>query len=59
MVTKNELLTENQPGTETDKVLDGKSNGTGKKRFVEPEISVAVDVLEATTFFQTATSGAV
>ena len=29
-----------------------------KKTFVEPTISVPVDVLEATTFFQAATSGA-
>ena len=29
-----------------------------KKAFVEPTISVPVDVLEATTFFQAATSGA-
>lgn len=29
-----------------------------KKTFVEPAISVPVDVLEATTFFQAATSGA-
>ena len=29
-----------------------------KKAFVEPTISVPVDVLEATTFFQSATSGA-
>lgn len=28
-----------------------------KKTFVEPEISVPVDVLEATTFFNTSTSG--
>jgi hypothetical protein len=28
-----------------------------RKHFVEPEISVPVDVLEATTFFQVATSG--
>jgi hypothetical protein len=36
-------------------------NGEGseiKKAFVEPTISVPVDVLEATTFFQAATSGA-
>jgi hypothetical protein len=32
-------------------------SGTSKKQFVEPEITVPVDVLEATTFFQTATSG--
>ena len=31
---------------------------TIKKAFVEPAISVPVDVLEATTFFQSATSGA-
>jgi len=29
-----------------------------KKQFVEPAISVPVDVLEATTFFQDAGSGA-
>ncbi|HKG15377.1 MAG TPA: hypothetical protein VKB12_18805 [Pyrinomonadaceae bacterium] len=29
----------------------------GKKPFVEPEVSSPVDVLEATTFFQTADSG--
>ena len=28
-----------------------------KKVFVEPEVSFPVDVLEATTFFQTAESG--
>ncbi len=38
-------------------------NGAGelnelKKPFVEPAISVPVDVLEATTFFQAASSGA-
>jgi len=31
--------------------------GEIKKVFVEPTISVPVDVLEATTFFQAATSG--
>jgi hypothetical protein len=30
----------------------------GKKGFIEPEITVPVDILEATTFFQTASSGA-
>ena len=30
---------------------------TEKKKFVAPHISVPVDVLEATTFFQVATSG--
>lgn len=31
---------------------------TGKKPFVAPKISVPVDVLEATTFFQSVESGA-
>lgn len=31
---------------------------TKEKKFVVPEISAPVDVLEATTFFQVATSGA-
>ena len=31
---------------------------TGKRKFVEPEISQPVDVLEATTFFQALDSGA-
>jgi hypothetical protein len=30
---------------------------TAKKTFVEPELSSPIDVLEATTFFQSATSG--
>ena len=42
--------------------LSALHNGNGersesKKAFVEPTISVPVDVLEATTFFQGATSG--
>ncbi len=31
----------------------------GKKQFVEPEISVPVDVLETTTFFQNQTASVV
>ncbi len=31
---------------------------SNKRKFVEPEISQPVDVLEATTFFQAADSGA-
>jgi hypothetical protein len=40
--------------------IEGMSNDLSdrKKPFVEPAISVPVDVLEATTFFQAATSGA-
>ena len=33
-------------------------NLTNKKKFIEPEISMPVDVLEATTFFQSVDSGA-
>jgi hypothetical protein len=32
-------------------------NATGKKAFVEPEVSFPIDVLEATTFFQLTDSG--
>jgi hypothetical protein len=35
----------------------GKEGSEIKKEFVEPAISVPVDVLEATTFFQATTSG--
>ena len=31
---------------------------TARRAFVEPEVSFPVDVLEATTFFQSAESGA-
>lgn len=34
------------------------SEATAKKPFVAPRISVPVDVLEATTFFQSVESGA-
>jgi hypothetical protein len=36
---------------------EGRQCSETKKEFVEPTISVPVDVLEATTFFQSATSG--
>ena len=38
-------------------VTDSKPIAKGKKPFVEPEISAAVDVLEATTFLQFTESG--
>lgn len=42
----------------TDVQTDRKDTpAPAKKKFVAPEISVPVDVLEATTFFQVATSG--
>lgn len=45
---------------QTAQVIDLSSGNEpgSKKAFVEPEISVPVDVLEATTFFQVTTSGA-
>ena len=41
-----------------DLAVNTNESTEGKKVFVEPAISVPVDVLEATTFFQAATSGA-
>ena len=53
MAKQNEII--NQELNKGD--VAGESNEK-KKVFVEPAISVPVDVLEATTFFQSATSGA-
>jgi hypothetical protein len=50
------LLHEDLPN-QTDPTLTD-TLPTAKKTFIEPEISSAVDVLEATTFFQTTESGA-
>jgi hypothetical protein len=52
---QNEILNEEKAGLQTD---GGNELSDRKKPFVEPAISVPVDVLEATTFFQVATSGA-
>jgi hypothetical protein len=49
---QNEIINEEQSGSVT-----GESSEC-KKAFVEPAISAPVDVLEATTFFQVASSGA-
>ena len=45
--------------TATAEVKPGEpeNSTSAKKEFVAPEISVQVDVLEATTFFQVAASG--
>jgi hypothetical protein len=53
---QNEIINEELAGSQTGNPMTGESSKT-KKEFVEPAISVPVDVLEATTFFQTATSG--
>jgi len=50
-------LQENVP-TQLDVTGKTEPSETAKKQFIEPEISMPVDVLEATTFFQSATSGA-
>jgi hypothetical protein len=50
---------ENSTQIQADSVSDNLSkNVVIKKPFVEPEISVPIDVLEATTFQQPVTSGA-
>jgi uncharacterized radical SAM superfamily Fe-S cluster-containing enzyme len=43
--------------TQSDSAVKPETVETAKKQFIEPEISTPVDVLEATTFFQAATSG--
>ena len=55
MAKQNEILNEEKAGLQTE---GGKEVSDRKKPFVEPAISVPVDVLEATTFFQFASSGA-
>jgi hypothetical protein len=44
-------------GSKRETVSHFEAVATAKKTFVEPELSSPVDVLEATTFFQSATSG--
>lgn len=57
MSKQNEIINEELAGLNNQNGATG-GNSEGKKAFVEPTISVPVDVLEATTFFQAATSGA-
>lgn len=54
MAKQNEIIDEKLAGLHSE----SNKEGEGKKPFVEPTISVPVDVLEATTFFQLAESGA-
>jgi hypothetical protein len=51
----NEINSVEQAGNQIE---TSSNESTPKRLFVEPEISVPVDVLEATTFFQAASSGA-
>lgn len=52
MAKQNEIINEELSGNGVSE-----ERSELKKAFVEPTISVPVDVLEATTFFQAATSG--
>lgn len=56
MAKQNDTIIEENAGVTNGNVAAELSEP--KKAFVEPAISVPVDVLEATTFFQTTTSGA-
>ncbi len=57
MSKQNEFVIPEQfVGQESDRVAQPAAESE-RKAFVEPEISQPVDVLEATTFFQSATSG--
>ena len=57
MAKQNEIINEKIAGLHNGNSVSGEGSEI-KKAFVEPTISVPVDVLEATTFFQAATSGA-
>ena len=56
MAKQNEIIKEEVAGLHSGSGANGECSEI-KKTFVEPAISVPVDVLEATTFFQAATSG--
>ena len=58
MAKEKEILVHDQSGTQAEELIKVEITKGGRKLFVEPEISVPVDVLEATTFFQSVTSGA-
>ena len=57
MAKQNEIIKEEIAGLDSGTGVSGECSEI-KKAFVEPAISIPVDVLEATTFFQSATSGA-
>jgi hypothetical protein len=56
LAKQNEIIKEEIAGLHSGTGVKGECSEI-KKTFVEPAISVPVDVLEATTFFQAATSG--
>ena len=53
------MLEKNAPRIETEAIAAAEETelSSSKKTFIEPEISVPVDVLEATTFLQAVDSG--
>lgn len=52
------MLEKSAPPIETEATSSEETElGSGKKTFIEPEISVPVNVLEATTFLQAVDSG--
>lgn len=54
--TQNDSALAEQQTSHT-RVSDEQQPASDKRRFVEPEVSAPVNVLEATTFFQASTSG--
>ena len=56
MSKQNQIINEELAGLQSGNATTGECSES-KKAFVEPTISVPVDVLEATTFFQASTSG--
>lgn len=58
MIKKEEMTIQESPAAQTEATSAlGEPAEAVRRSFVEPEISVPVDVLEATTFFQGLTSG--
>jgi hypothetical protein len=57
LAKQNDIINEEIAGLHNASGVSGEGSEI-KKVFVEPTISVPVDVLEATTFFQASTSGA-
>lgn len=54
---RNELSNPEQINARPELEKDAPSVATPKKEFIEPKLSVPVDVLEATTFFQATDTG--
>ena len=57
MAKQNSFSLQENPQILTDETGNADPIHKAKKQFIEPEISMPVDVLEATTFFQAISSG--